>query len=101
MGDLTERGIYMKEYQKHTKQYRYKIKRASVVMFCSVGVLLAVAAGLFLHNVALRDNSVQVASVGNMASTITDVQPEQAEQPTPEPENDNPYGIDPTRPMSP
>ena len=89
----------MNEYSNRTKRYRYKVKRASVVMCCSVGVLLAVAAGLFLHSVTAQDNSVQVASAGNGVSTIADVQQEQEEQAASEPENDNPYGIDPTKPM--
>lgn len=84
----------------YTRRYRHKIKRASVVMFCSAGVLLTLATGMFLCHANLQKQSVQVASVGDAAPVIAETQTQQAAEPTePEPANDNPFGIDPSKPM--
>lgn len=76
--------------QTHKKR---KLKKSSVVVLCSTGLVFAMAAGLFIHGVMNSDGSVQVATVGKP----TVVEPETQPEPTPEPYN--PYGVDPTKPM--
>ncbi len=90
----------MKDHENHqARQYADKVKRASVVMFCSVGVVLAMAAGMFLHGVHSQAQSVQVASVGGGVSNVAELQQQEETPAAPEPEHDNPYGIDPAKPM--
>lgn len=79
--------------QTHKKR---KLKKSSVVVLCSTGLVFVMAAGLFLHGAAQSNGSVQVATVGK---PITAPVVEQESQPEPTPEEYNPYGVDPTKPM--
>lgn len=69
-------------------------------MLCSTGIMLAVAAGLFLQSAVQSNGSVQVATAGNTVPTPVVVQPVEPDPvPEPTPEAYNPYGVDVTKPM--
>lgn len=73
-----------------------KLRKSSVVVLCSTGLVFAMAAGLFAHSVANSNGSVQVATMGK---PVTAPVVEQETQPEPTPEVYNPYGVDPAKPM--
>lgn len=79
--------------------YRKKVKRSSVIVLCSVSVLMAVAVGFLLNGLVQSKNSVQVASAGNAAVIEAQGQIAQSKEQNNQPENSNPFGIDPNKPM--
>lgn len=90
---FAERGSIMDSRVNRNKVFfRKKVKRSSVIVLCIVGVFMAVAAGFLLNDIVRPQNSVQVASAGNTA--VLDATNQKTE-----PENTNPYGIDPNKPM--
>ena len=83
---------------------------------CSVGVVLLLAAGMFIHGAVQPDKSVQVATVGEKIPVVpmssvaepgleskqeAKEKPQEAAKAMPDEESadDNPYGIDPNKPM--
>lgn len=88
-----------------------KAKGVAMCVLCSVGVVLLLAAGMFIHGAVQPDKSVQVATVGgkipvpvsSAAEPTSDSKEESKAEteaaPDKEAADDNPYGIDPNRPM--
>ena len=106
------------ESRKNRLEETKKKKAKGVAMFalCSVGVVLLLAAGMFIHGAVQPDKSVQVATVGEKIPVVpmssvaepgleskqeAKEEPQEAAKAMPDEESadDNPYGIDPNKPM--
>lgn len=91
-----------------------KAKEIATFTLCSAGVALLLTVGLFVHGAVQTDKSVQVATVGEKIPVVTmppttepssepkeelKEEPKGEALPAEEPADDNPYGIDPNKPM--
>ncbi len=94
-------GLFIMKIQNKQKSATRKkhIRKSSIVMLCSAGVLMAMAAGLLFHTAVKPAERVQIASADGTATTASVLAETMAEPEPVEQKEENPYGIDPDRPM--